>query len=110
MPPATTADPVKPAEERAATLQAQPASAEAAPTTQAEVVVAVPVPGEDLCNAALEGDLLKVQQLLETGAPINFTDDANRRTPLIKAAMIGQTEVVRFLLAQGATRTLGRRW
>ena len=57
----------------------------------------------DLCAAAFEGSLPTILQLLEAGAPVDFPDLSNQRTPLIKAAMKGHTEVVKLLLDHGAT-------
>lgn len=85
------------------TLQAQspPASTDTVPT-DAEVVAAETLNGDHLCDAALAGDLQTVRQLLEAGTPIDYPDSSNQRTPLIKAAMKGHTEVVRMLLDHGA--------
>ena len=74
--------------------------------TAADAVVVAAQPtsyGEALCDAAMAGDLPRALQLLEDGAPIDSPDAANQRTPLIKAAMKGHTEVVKLLLERGAS-------
>ena len=76
--------------------------------TAADAVVVAAQPtsyGEALCDAAMAGDLPRALQLLEDGAPIDSPDAANQRTPLIKAAMKGHTEMVKLLLERGAART-----
>lgn len=55
----------------------------------------------DLVNAAKEGNLEKVKELLKRGADIDSKD--NKQTiPLIRAAEKGQLEVVKELLKMGA--------
>jgi ankyrin repeat protein len=59
-----------------------------------------PVP-TGLGDAAARGDLAKVQQLLEAGAPIEQRD-ARGRTPVLAATAGNHVEVVRALIARGA--------
>src|SRR5208283_55307 len=62
-----------------------------------------PAPSLDdqLRNAASDGDLSAIEQLLGKGAAIGAADDGGD-TPLILAAMTGKTEAVKLLLAKGA--------
>jgi ankyrin repeat protein len=54
-----------------------------------------------LLEAAKNGDLIKVQTLLEKGANPNAEDDAGL-TPLHYAADLGYVEIVKLLLERGA--------
>ncbi|CAD7694796.1 unnamed protein product [Ostreobium quekettii] len=53
-----------------------------------------------LLDAAADGDVDEVKQLLEDGADVNTTDDSGN-TPLILGAISGSSEVVRVLLEAG---------
>jgi ankyrin repeat protein len=55
---------------------------------------------KELRDAAKTGDLARVQKLVTTGADIN---QAGVDGPLFLAAMEGQTEVIKYLLANGAS-------
>jgi len=55
----------------------------------------------DLSNAAAQGDLELVQQLLEAGADVNNTDSWGH-TPLISACWAGHKDIVQVLLERGA--------
>jgi len=55
----------------------------------------------DLQLAARAGDLKEVRRLVDSGVPVNASDDWGT-TPLALAATNGQTEVVRYLLDHGA--------
>jgi len=57
--------------------------------------------GDGLIEAAMAGDLVKVQQLLNEGADVNF---ANRLgvTALMVAAQWNRPRIVKFLLCRGA--------
>ncbi|XVF64166.1 hypothetical protein PTKIN_Ptkin09bG0145800 [Pterospermum kingtungense] len=57
--------------------------------------------GEQLCEAARDGDVAKVKTLTESGADISFFD-SDGLTPLMHAAKLGHTNVVRALLEAGA--------
>ncbi len=57
--------------------------------------------GDDLNNAAMNGDLPRVKTLLAKGADIN-AKDSNGATALIVASLYGNLEVVRELLSKGA--------
>jgi len=57
---------------------------------------------EELVIAAGEGDIQKVQSLLDGGVKINKTTDANGRLPLSHAAMKGQIEMANYLISRGA--------
>jgi ankyrin repeat protein len=65
----------------------------------------------DLSNAAAQGDLELVQQLLEAGADVNNTDSWGH-TPLISACWAGHKKIVQVLLDHGAdvTTTTPRGW
>jgi ankyrin repeat protein len=52
---------------------------------------------DELLEAAENGDLIKVQTLLENGANPNAKDNAGR-TPLHIAALWGRVEIVKLLL------------
>jgi ankyrin repeat protein len=54
----------------------------------------------ELTEAAYDGDLGKVKELLASGVNIESTDGSS--TALIRAASNGKTEVVRYLIGQGA--------
>jgi ankyrin repeat protein len=57
--------------------------------------------GTKLSRAAVDGDLVKVQELVKGGEQVN--EEARWGwTPLLWAAYYGQPQVVDFLLAQGA--------
>jgi len=55
----------------------------------------------DLVRAAADGDLQAVRRLLETGANVDVRGDWDV-TPLMEAARLGHTEVVKLLLEHGA--------
>jgi uncharacterized protein len=57
--------------------------------------------GQALIEAAKQGDLKQVQELLEKGADIN-TKDKDGMTALMVACLNGHAEVVKDLLAKGA--------
>jgi len=56
---------------------------------------------DELFVAARNGDLIKVQTLLENGADPNAKDNAGH-TPLHWAAHLGHVEIVELLLERGA--------
>ena len=60
----------------------------------------------ELYTAADNGDLERVQMLVEQGVNIDMTDTTTKRnyTPLFVASRNGHLEVVRYLLEQGANR------
>ena len=60
----------------------------------------------DLFEAALQGEVDEVEEMIEAGASIESVDGSGR-TALMKAAATGQAEVVTFLIGQEAE--LGRR-
>ena len=57
-------------------------------------------------GAAYRGDLQQLRSLLDDGASIDHRDASRLRTPLMWAAMGGQSEVCRQLLKHGANPTL----
>ena len=59
----------------------------------------------DLLEAVARGDLGKLQRALATGVEPDVRGP-NRGTPLIAAAMFGQTDLVRFLLEHDASLDL----
>ncbi len=56
---------------------------------------------EELLEAALNGDMVKVELLIEKGVDINAKDDSGW-TALIHAARHGHTEIAEFLIQKGA--------
>ncbi|KAK6245941.1 protein of unknown function DUF3447 - like 10 [Theobroma cacao] len=57
--------------------------------------------GEQLCEAARNGNVDKVKTLIESGADASYFD-SDGLTPLMHAAKLGQTDVIRALLEAGA--------
>jgi len=55
-----------------------------------------------ILDASRNGDLARVQQMLENGAEINSQDVFDDYTPLHYAIGSGNTELVRFLIQKGA--------
>ena len=62
--------------------------------------------GTALSFAADRGNLEIVRMLVENGADINVTDGEMGITPLMDSAYMNQYEVVKYLLEQGAGKTL----
>lgn len=61
------------------------------------------VPATTLDGAAYEGDVARVKQLLATNPDVNARLGPVHRTALIAAAVNGNTEIVKLLLAAGAS-------
>lgn len=62
-------------------------------------------PGRDghlLIEAVQQGDVARIQQLLEQGADVNVQEDAGGWTPLHNAVQSGRVDIVRLLLRHGA--------
>ncbi len=57
---------------------------------------------QGILDASRDGDLVRVQQMLEKGADINSQDIFDGYTPLHYAISSGNTELVRFLIQYGA--------
>lgn len=57
--------------------------------------------GEELCQAAMAGDLTTITSFIDAGYDVSYFD-ADGLTPLMHAAKHGHTEVVRKLLEAGA--------
>ncbi|KAL5780133.1 hypothetical protein ACOSQ2_010870 [Xanthoceras sorbifolium] len=57
--------------------------------------------GEQLCEAAREGDKDKVRALIDSGADVSYFD-GDGLTPLMHAAKLGHADVVKSLLEAGA--------
>ena len=55
-----------------------------------------------LCNAVRSGDLLAVKEQLASGVDINAGDTEFGVTALSWAALLGNTEIAKFLIAKGA--------
>lgn len=77
-----------------------PAKKTAKETTLAHLNTRVTVLSESLCEAAEEGDVPKIKQLLKKIGP-NCRDRFND-TPLHRASVCGQNEAVKVLIAAGA--------
>lgn len=54
-----------------------------------------------LCAAAIEGNLERVRELMQRGAPANIAPNASGLTALHSAAMAGNSEIVDFILNSG---------
>jgi hypothetical protein len=63
--------------------------------------------GRDLLTAARKGDVVGIRRALERGVSVDATDPTFRQTALIRAAMFGQAEAARALLAARANVELG---
>lgn len=59
-------------------------------------------PEDQICGAAIAGDLDKVKKLLETDSTLIDAVSADGKTPLHFAAAYGQNSVVSYLLEKGA--------
>jgi ankyrin repeat protein/L-ascorbate metabolism protein UlaG (beta-lactamase superfamily) len=57
---------------------------------------------EEIFKAAAEGDLAKVQELVEKDPELVKTKDEEKSTPLHGAAAAGHIEIVEYLLSKGA--------
>ena len=55
----------------------------------------------EICDAAKDGNLEKVKELLESGSDINERGE-NDMTPLHRAAEQGHDEIVNYLISKGA--------
>ncbi|MBN1412334.1 MAG: ankyrin repeat domain-containing protein [Spirochaetales bacterium] len=55
-----------------------------------------------LCDAAGQGDMTRVKELIEGGANINNHDGGNGATPLHLAARYNRVEIIKYLLKNGA--------
>ena len=67
-------------------------------TTSVAVVTVTPM---QLNLAISKGDLAKVQQLVEIGVDVNKKDERGK-TPLMYAILFKQTEIVSYLIRNGA--------
>ena len=67
-------------------------------TTSVAVVTVTPT---QLNLAISKGDLAKVQQLVEIGVDVNKKDERGK-TPLMYAILFKQTEIVSYLIRNGA--------
>lgn len=61
-----------------------------------------PRPAVDLWTAAGKGDLATLRQHLAAGTDLNAREPTGGSSPLLIAALYGQTEAARLLLGQGA--------
>lgn len=69
---------------------------------QGKTTVQAAQPSDDIWQAASEGRLADLQQLVANGANVNAAD-AEKATPLHKAAAGGQMPMVKWLLEHGAS-------
>ncbi len=61
-----------------------------------------PKPAVDIWTAAAKGDMPLIKQNLDAGTDINARDAAGGSTPLMVAALFGQTEAAQLLIQKGA--------
>lgn len=64
--------------------------------------IAIPVLAEEIHDAAQQGDLAKIKELLEKNPELLEARSENEKTPLHFAAQGGHKEIVELLLAKGA--------
>ena len=60
------------------------------------------VPSVDIWTAAATGNLDAIKQHVSAGTDLNAKEPTNGSTPLIVAAVYGQTEAARLLIEKGA--------
>jgi ankyrin repeat protein len=82
-----------------------PGAAGSAPPVQSSAYSGALTPGEDLHAAVRTGRLDDVKRLLRSGVDVDARD-ALGATPLLDAAWLGNSEIVRFLLQQRADPNL----
>ena len=70
-------------------------------TTNTTSVAVVKITPSQLNLAISKGDLAKVQQLVEIGVDVNKKDERGK-TPLMYAILFKQTEIVDYLIRNGA--------
>ena len=70
-------------------------------TTNTTPVAVVKITPSQLNVAISKGDLAKVQQLVEIGVDVNKKDERGK-TPLMYAILFKQTEIVAYLIRNGA--------
>ena len=63
---------------------------------------AVAAPTVDIWTAAAQGNIEAIKELLAAGTDLNAKEPAGGSTPLIVAALLGQTEAARLLIENGA--------
>jgi len=61
-----------------------------------------PKPTMDVWTASATGNLTAIKQNLDAGIDVNTKDPAGGVTPLMAAALMGQTEAANLLIAKGA--------
>jgi ankyrin repeat protein len=61
-----------------------------------------PKPAIDIWTASAKGDVAAIKQNLAAGTDINAKQSADGSTPLMVAALFGQTEAAQFLVQKGA--------
>ena len=61
-----------------------------------------PKPAMDIWTASARGDVVAIRQNLDAGTDINARQPDGGSTPLMAAAMFGQTEAAKLLIQKGA--------
>ena len=64
--------------------------------------IAIPLLADEIHDAALQGDLAKIKELLEKSPELLEARSGNEKTPLHYAAQGGHMEIVELLLTKGA--------
>ncbi|RKD91875.1 acyltransferase family protein [Mangrovibacterium diazotrophicum] len=74
----------------------------AASAEERSAIVEQPMSVQSIHAAVIGGDLQSVKQLLDQGEDIDKADPEGGSSPLILAAMFGQTEIAGYLIERGA--------
>jgi hypothetical protein len=59
-------------------------------------------PDIDIWKAVIDGNIEAIQQNLDAGVDIDIREPSGGNTPLMVAALLGQTQAAEFLIAEGA--------
>jgi len=74
---------------------------------QIEPLSAAAAPSVDIWTAAAQGNIEAIKQHLAAGTDLNAKEPAGGSTPLMVAALLGQTEAAKLLIEKGANINAG---